>query len=235
MSTDAVLPPPPSPPWGTLPPIPGGWRLRCLTLGARQWELVLPAHPDAFLDDPSVLAANQRDDYMPYWPYLWPAAEVMARVLERAPWPAGTEVLEIGCGIGLVGLAGLARGWRVTVSDYDPTAVQCALLNARRNGLDAQAQGLVLDWRRPLPRTWPVILGCDVIYEPCNHPLLLNLLEGMLAPGGVCWLADPGRTHAARFFQAAEARGFRPRIMDETGRDCPFPSATQFQILVLRR
>ena len=31
-------------------------RARCVTL---------PASPDAFLDDPEVLAANRRDDYMP--------------------------------------------------------------------------------------------------------------------------------------------------------------------------
>lgn len=218
-----------------LPEIPGGWRTGCVSVADRFLELHLPADPDRFLDDPAVLAANRRDDYMPYWPYLWPTSETLAQALSRAGWPAETEVLELGCGLGLVGLAGLLHGWRVTFSDHDPNAVRCALLNARRNGLAERASGLVLDWRRPLERRWPVILGSDLTYEPQTIPSLVELLSRMLAPGGVCWIGDPGRTHAGRFFQLAQEQGFHVRIQDAAGLDCLRPTPARFQMFVLRR
>jgi predicted nicotinamide N-methyase len=92
-----------------LPEIPGGWAAREIVVDRRNFRLTLPASPDAFLDDPAVRAASERDDYMPYWPYLWPAALSMAEAVARADWPAGTEVLEIGAGIGFVGLVALSR------------------------------------------------------------------------------------------------------------------------------
>ncbi|REJ96793.1 MAG: hypothetical protein DWQ29_00635, partial [Planctomycetota bacterium] len=122
---------------GGLPEIPGGWTRQTIDLGWRTIELVQPATPDCFLDEPSVLEANRRDDYMPYWTYLWPASVPMARVLKTASWPPGTEVLELGSGIGLVGLAAKARGWQVTFSDYDETSLALCRVNAERNSLGA--------------------------------------------------------------------------------------------------
>ena len=61
--------------------------------------LVRPSDPDRMLDDPDVLAWNRRDDYMPYWAYLWPAAYLLAEAVAVEPWKAGTGALEIGCGL----------------------------------------------------------------------------------------------------------------------------------------
>jgi predicted nicotinamide N-methyase len=223
------------PPWAGLPAVPGGWTLQRLPVGDRVIELVQPAAPDDLLDDPAVIEANRRDDYMPYWSYLWPAAATMAAALAQAPWPAGTPVLELGCGVGLVGVAALARGWRVTFSDHDPVAVACALLNARRNGLAERADGLVLDWRRPVERRWPVILGCEVTYEARNHPVLLDLLEAMLTPDGVCWLGDPGRSQAPRFVALARERGWKVKLLDHAAQSTETQPGETFQIVELRR
>jgi len=218
-----------------LPAIPGGWRVERRSLGGRTVWLARPAAPDAFLDDPEVLAANQRDDYMPYWASLWPAATVLAEAVFAASWPAGTAVLELGCGVGLVGLAGLLRGWRVTFSDYDATAAACAIANARLNGVGAAAEGLTLDWRTPLDRRWPAIIACDILYELRHHEPLLRLLDRMLSPGGVAWFADPGRAHAARFIAAARRDGWRVEIRDEQGRECPEPRCGAYQRLELSK
>ena len=32
---------------------------------------------------------------MPYWSDLWPAARMLARVIEREPWPAGLKALPV--------------------------------------------------------------------------------------------------------------------------------------------
>ncbi|MFO0919991.1 MAG: methyltransferase, partial [Planctomycetaceae bacterium] len=124
-----------------LPAVPGGWTETNYQIDDRTLRLTLPALPDAFLDDPEVQAAHDKSEYMPYWAYLWPSAVHMARLVYRAEWQAGREVLELGAGIGLVGLAALARGDSVTFSDYEPQAVQLALHNAALNGLSQRAEG----------------------------------------------------------------------------------------------
>jgi ETFB lysine methyltransferase len=191
-----------------LPEIPRGWTTRAFELAARSLQVTLPACPDAFLDDPSVLAANRRDDYMPYWSYLWPASLETAVAVLKRQWPSGTEALEIGAGIALTGLAALAAGMHVAFSDYDRQALGLALHNARQNGFEGRAEGLFLDWRSPIDRKFPVIFGCDVIYEKQNHEPILGLLEHMLAPEGEAWIVDPGRHLADMFLETLRERPF---------------------------
>lgn len=194
-----------------LPAIPGGWTKRDFRLAGRTLRITLPASPDAFLDDPEVLAANRRDDYMPYWSYLWPTSLETAVAVLKHDWPPETVALEIGAGIALTGLAALARGLAVTFSDYDQQAIDLVLYNARENRLDANAEGLLLDWRQPIDRQFPVIFGCDVIYERQNHLPILGLLEKMLAKGGECWITDPGRFHAGAFLEILATSPFEAR------------------------
>lgn len=218
-----------------LPGIPGGWRREEIALGSRTLTLQRPCNPDLFLDDAGVQAENARHDYMPYWAFLWPAAAKMASAVSTAAeWPVGTPVLELGSGLGLVGIAALCRGDRVTFSDYDHTALHVCRLNARLNGL-ASPELLWLDWRQPPRRQFPVIIGCEVTYDAPLHPVLLDLLDVMLSPGGVCWLADPGRYQAAFFFERARKRGYDVQLRDELGAPRTGAPGTTFQILRLTR
>jgi hypothetical protein len=194
-----------------LPAIPGGWTKRNFLLSGRTLTITLPAAPDAFLDDPEVLAANRQDDYMPYWSYLWPTSLETAVAVLNSDWPAGTQALEIGAGIALTGLAALTRDLAVTFSDYDQRAIDLALFNARENHVDRHAEGLLMDWRTPIDRQFPVIFGCDVIYERQNHRPILGLLERMLAETGQAWISDPGRFHADAFVQLLVNSPFRAR------------------------
>jgi ETFB lysine methyltransferase len=216
-----------------LPEVPGGWMRQSVDLGARTIELIRPAVPDEFLEDPAVLEANRRDDYMPYWSYLWPASAPMARALQMAPWSRGTAVLELGSGVGLVGLAALAAGHDVTFSDYDETSLSVCRANAAMNGLGA-AKTLRLDWRSPVDQHFPVILGCEVTYERRNHAPL-RLLDQMLAPGGCCWIGDPGRSQAPRFYEAAVGHGYRVTVRDEHLVEREFKGEPEFRIFELRR
>lgn len=215
-----------------LPPIPGEWGSESIVIGGRTFDLILPRQPEAFLDDPEVIAANQKDDYMPYWATLWPGARTMAGLLARAPWPAGTQLLELGAGVGLVGLVAQSMGHPVVYSDYDPMAVQVCRRNALRNGLP-DPEVLVLDWRTPPDRRFAAIIGCEVTYDPKLHEALLNTVEAMLLPGGVCWLGDPGRYWSRQFHEQSSQR-FQVRVFNDQLRECSFPSDREFQIFELR-
>ena len=60
-------------------------------IGGRAIRIVRPADPDQLLDDPAVLEWNRRDDYMPYWAYLWPGAYLLAESLQKVS-ANGTEI-----------------------------------------------------------------------------------------------------------------------------------------------
>lgn len=218
-----------------LPAIPGGWTERVWSLAHREFRLTLPADPDAFLDDPEIQAQHDRTSYMPYWAYLWPSAWHLARLILQSDWPRESPVLEIGSGIGLAGLAALSKGHRVTFNDYEPQAVELSLHNARRNDLAGHADGLVFDWNSPPGVQYPIIVGCEVIYEDRNHEPILKLLERMLSPGGFAWFGDGGRWRAGRFWRLLPEYGFRGAIFDENMKQLAVPRAGQFQLFVVAK
>jgi predicted nicotinamide N-methyase len=182
-----------------------------LELSGRSIRLARPADPDRLLDDPVVIDWNRRDDYMPYWAYLWPAAFLLADAVAREHWPLPTadsrapKVLEIGCGLGLAGLVALARGLFVQFTDYDPAPLEFVVRSAAENGFDPTRFAIRrLDWRALPDERFSLILGADVIYEAPLVPLVANLLGTLLAEGGLGLIASPYRA-AAHAFPAALA------------------------------
>lgn len=172
--------------------------------------LARPREPDRLLDDPSVQQASKANDYMPYWAYLWPGATLLAeRVLSEA-WIPGTHAIEIGCGLGLAGLAALRAGLHVTFTDYSPAALALAAHNARLNGFDQFATRIV-DWQQPPRDQFDVVLGADVLYQRRCLPDVLRVLDAMLATAGAALLADPQRAVADEFEFQARTRGYTVR------------------------
>jgi predicted RNA methylase len=121
----------------------GGWSEQEVVVGSHT-SMLLPADPDRFLDELDESPAAPKELSDPYWAKLWPAAYHLSEALLTADFPPMTEILEIGCGSGLAGLAAMTRGYHVTFSDYVPMAVELALENAARNNLAGRARGLVL-------------------------------------------------------------------------------------------
>jgi len=181
----------------------------------RSFKIARPADSDRLLDDPAVRAAFAVDEYMPYWTDLWPAARMLAKALMRETWPPGLEALEIGCGLGLPGIVALAQGMHITFSDYDATALKFAADNARANGFN-DFKLLQLDWRRPpADLRVPVVLGSDLVYEARNVEPLVKLVRHVLAPEGVCLLADQDRipTHLLRDSLTENGLAFTVKVM----------------------
>lgn len=181
----------------------------------RTFLIARPGESDRLLDHQSVRTAFAADEYMPYWADLWPAARMLAKAILRESWLSGQRALEVGCGLGLPGIAALAMGLHVTFSDYDATALRFAADNARANGFHS-FDTLQMDWRYPPDNLqFPLILASDLIYELRNVAPLVALIQKMLEPGGVCMLTDQDRvpSHVLRDTLTAEGLPFTTKIM----------------------
>jgi len=179
-----------------------------LTFGTRAIRLVRPAEPDRLLNDSAVLDLNRRDDYMPYWAYLWPGASLLAEAVARREWAPGTRALEIGCGLGLAGLVGVAAGLRVEFSDYDDAPLAFVRRSAEASGFPESAYATrLLDWRKLPAEQFPVILGADVLYERKLVPMVCDLIRAMLEPGGEALVAGPYRVATEDLPHCLESRG----------------------------
>jgi methylase of polypeptide subunit release factors len=152
---------------------------------------------------------------------LWPAAIALASALAEGeiPVPAAGEALDLGCGCGTVGIAAArCRGARVTLADRDAQALALARTNASANGVAQLTACLELDWGRPPPRRWPLILAADPCYLPGSASALMAFLAAALARGtdALAVVADPDRWEARHLaYHAAEA-GFA--VSDRTRR-----------------
>jgi predicted nicotinamide N-methyase len=162
-------------------------------------------------DPPSLLQdwCNKADPSLriPYWAELWPSSRAIARRLAAGEPLEGREVLDLGCGLGLAGIAAGLRGAIVTFADYHPDALVFARRNAARAGLSA-ASFLPADWREPhWAKPYDLVLGADVIYDRSEHEPIHELLGQLLARGGRAWLGDPCRDIATPFLEEWVRRG----------------------------
>jgi predicted nicotinamide N-methyase len=146
----------------------------------------------------------------PLWAYVWPAGLVLAELAagELAAQLRGRQVLELGCGLGVVGLAAAKAGAHVTVSDREPGALDFVRGNAVDNGL--RVETLALEWSH-VPEAWvgrfEVVLGADIMYDPAQLAPMLGAVAALLAPGGSAWLADPDRAVRADLEDSARRAG----------------------------
>jgi predicted nicotinamide N-methyase len=172
---------------------------REVALGAYRLTLLTLPNPDALLDAMTQEEFDRSDGRMPYWAVLWPSATALAEAVVAGPPVAGRRVLDLGCGLGLAGLAALHRGAHVTFLDWEPVALEVARASAWAAGLSS-LETVACDWRTPPPLApFDLVLGADLLYEARNGPAVARFLATHLAPGGEAWITDPGRLHAREF------------------------------------
>jgi len=195
-----------------------GERVRgAVAVGGRTFLFDRPAALDKLFDHPAVRAAYAADEYIPYWADPWPAGRMLAEAVLKEPWDdypgeQPLRALELGCGLGLTGIAALSAGLHVTFSDIDEGAVRMAGENARLNGFH-HFDTVAYDLRSP-PRgvTFPVVLGADVMYESRMTEPLVEFLDAVLAPDGLALIADPDRLSARPFHSLASRGGFTVQL-----------------------
>lgn len=155
-----------------------------------------------------------RDERLPYWAELWTSSLELARWSLEGGVDRGLRVLELGCGLGLVGIAAARAGGHVTMTDYEPDALAFARLNAAEN-LPQLSDGesirvAMLDWRAPYRgEQYGLVLGSDIVYDRALFEPLLQCLRECLAPGGRVVMTDPDRAVGRAFLELAAQSGFR--------------------------
>lgn len=200
-------------------------------IAGHEMTLQIPSDPEAVLSA-AVESGQEEGAADPYWCLVWAAAPHTAELILQREWSPGLTGLEIGCGVGLAGIAAQKAGLDVTWSDYSEPAVEQALQNARANGI-ADPRGLVLDWKSPTAQQYDLIFGSDILYDRSNHQPVLNVLSQMLAPGGQAWIGDMGRYALEGFVKLATDQRWNLNIVNEKGDPLSGPRHQSFQMLKL--
>lgn len=152
-----------------------------------------------------------------YWAHVWPTAITLGSFVARTGLIGpGMRVLEIGCGVGLVGLVAARRGAIVTLTDFRDEAVAAATRNAELNNLHVSAARF--DWREAPDPSWrpDLLLGADVLYSTDAHRPIARLIGAL---GCTAIVGFPNRSGAGGAIEALREQGLR--VWDaaaETGR-----------------
>lgn len=171
---------------------------------AERRDIVIDDHKFQFLVPESIDRFVDPDDPLqnfPLWTKIWPASVVLAQYLIRMPVDPQKRILEIGTGLGLVGIAAARAGHMVTMTDYNADALNFARANARMNHC-AHLQVDRLDWVRPnLAGAFDYIVGSEIIYKDQDIRHLRTLFHKYLKPQGKVLLVEEMRKTLNEFYQ----------------------------------
>lgn len=174
-----------------------------LPVGAGQMSLVVPDE-EVWRRQGAWVSDVTRGKEPPYWLRIWPAALAAARTLLRLRDLRDQRLLDLGCGLGLPGVAAAGAGARVTFADVEADALAFAAWNARQQpGCAHQPDPRRIDWARDtVEGPFDVIVLSDVSYDRKHHAPLRRCLAEALRQGGVALHADPHRELSDQFLTA---------------------------------
>ena len=176
-------------------------------IGDHTFSVLKPANADDLIREEDFV----KDERLPYWADVWPSSILLAEKLLELKG-RGKTALELGCGVGLSTLAATTAGFDVLSTDYYVDALDVTQANIFRN-LGHPAKTRLVDWRH-LPGDlgrFDLVFASDVLYENEYAALLPVILDGVIAPGGMALIADPGRLAAPIFVDACDANGLEIR------------------------
>jgi len=170
-----------------------------VVIRGRRFTLFVPKSIDAFLDPTDVF-----HDF-PLWANVWEASMVLAdHIAAMTPEP-GKRMIEIGCGLGLVGIVAAAFGHQVVMTEYNPDALRFVRANALANlaSPDSVPEIRSLDWSHPenVAERFDYVVGSEVIYKQEHYDPLLSLIQTLLKPTGEVILAEGVRKTSIEFFK----------------------------------
>jgi 2-polyprenyl-3-methyl-5-hydroxy-6-metoxy-1,4-benzoquinol methylase len=158
-----------------------------VVVNGKKFNILLPRYLDGFINPMDVL-----DDF-PLWTKIWKASWVLSAYLADTPVEPDKRFLEIGAGVGLVSIVAASFGHQITMTEYNPDALNFAHANAHLNncpGLPIRK----LDWHRPqLSGKFDAIVASEVTYKLEDFVPLIRLFRVYLQPEGEIILASEMR------------------------------------------
>jgi predicted nicotinamide N-methyase len=166
-----------------------------VTINGLRLTLFKPASIDRFIASENTLA------HFPLWAKIWESAGVLASCLTSlAPDPM-KNMLEIGCGLGVVGIAAAKTGHRITMTEMNPDALNFAKANALANGCP-ELPVHRLDWNAPqMEGRFDYIVGSEAVYQTEAIKSLEVFFDHYLNPGGTIILAQRMRRTGLHFWE----------------------------------
>ncbi len=173
-----------------------------LQFGDTRLNLLTVSDLEALLDGKDALK-NVSD--FPFWVKLWEAAIVLAQFLGAQNFEKGTQLLELGAGLGAPGLAAAASGCDVTLSDYEELILDFERVSAAASKLD-NVDCMMLDWKNPPDmKRYDIIVGAEILFREEFFEPLLDVMRKTLKPDGVIYLAhDIRRKSLQPFLEMAQ-------------------------------
>ncbi len=175
-----------------------------LVIKNRRFQFFVPKSLEKFLD-----ADDMFHDF-PLWAKIWEASIVLSNHLSTLPVDPEKRILEIGCGLGVVGATAAAFGHRITLTEYHPDALNFARANVCANLPSNHAptpEIRRLDWNSPRVKgPYDVIVGSEVIYKETDFQPILRLFDNYLHSSGKIILAEGVRKTSMEFFNQMSDR-----------------------------
>ncbi|KAJ4294608.1 Protein-lysine N-methyltransferase efm6 [Kalmusia sp. IMI 367209] len=154
---------------------------------------------------------------------LWPAGMVLSKYILRKHRDdiAGKDIIELGAGGGLVGLA-IALGCKFTstlhITDQEPM-FELMKQNIALNDLSSKVSATIYDWGTPTPPGLPkhpdIILAADCVYFEPAFPLLQKTLKDLIGKETVCYFCFKKRRRADLQFMKVARKMFNVIEVDD--------------------
>ena len=186
-----------------------------VVINSRKFSILLPKYLHQFINPIDLF-----HDF-PLWAKIWKASWVLSGYLADMPVDANKRILEIGGGIGLVSIVAAVFGHQITMTEYNPDALNFARANAWRNNCP-DLPIFKLDWHHSgLSDQFDMIVASEVTYKEEDFSPLTQLFKSNLKPGGEIILASEIRKSGKdlfKFFQPAfDIKVIKKKLRSETG------------------
>jgi len=144
----------------------------------------------------------------PYWALPWTGARAIAAAVSSMALPRAGGILDLGCGLGLAGLAVSRRGSAVVFGDYLEEPLEFVRASLRRTAAtDCEARRI--DFTRDDDHgLFDLILAADIVYDPAHYAPLARFLDRCLTTSGTILLTESLRADARVFLEGLLAHGF---------------------------